>query len=70
MPISLEKLVSWKKPFGKHAGMVLDDLPGNYLDRFAREGFPEEELGRPLELMYKIDPNNLWGVLGPVLRGR
>lgn len=23
MPISLEKLVSWKKPFGKHAGMVL-----------------------------------------------
>lgn len=44
-PESLEKLVSWKMPFGKHAGTVLADLPGNYLAWFAREGFPEGELG-------------------------
>ncbi len=38
---SLEKLLSWKMPFGKHAGTLLADLPGNYLAWFAREGFPE-----------------------------
>lgn len=27
-PESLEKLFSWKMPFGKHAGMVLADLRG------------------------------------------
>ncbi len=27
------------------AGTVLADLPGNYLAWFAREGFPEGELG-------------------------
>ena len=36
---SLEKLVSWKTPFGKHAGTVLADLPGNYLAWFVREAF-------------------------------
>ena len=28
-------------PFGKHKGVVIADLPGNYLNWFAREGFPE-----------------------------
>jgi uncharacterized protein (DUF3820 family) len=32
-PESLENLVSWKMPFGKHAGTVLADLPGNYGDK-------------------------------------
>lgn len=27
-PESLEKLVSWKMPFGKHSGTELVDLPG------------------------------------------
>lgn len=68
-PESLEKLVSWKMPFGKHAGMVLADLPGNYLAWFAREGFPEGELGQLLELMHTIDHNDLRGLLEPVRRG-
>ena len=69
-PESLEKLVSWKMPFGKHVGTVLADLSGNYLAWFAREGFPEGELGKLLELMHTIDHNDLRGLLEPVRRGR
>ena len=69
-PEALEKLVSWKMPFGKHAGTVLADLPGNYLAWFAREGFPEGELGQLLELMHTIDHNDLRGLLGPVRQSR
>ena len=65
-PESLEKLVSWKMPFGKYAGTVLVDLPGSYLARFSREGFPDSELGQLLELMHTIDHNNLRGLLEPM----
>ena len=44
-PESLEKLVTMKMPFGKHAGRRIAELPGNYLAWFAREGFPKGELG-------------------------
>jgi uncharacterized protein (DUF3820 family) len=69
-PESLEKLVSWKMPFGKHAGTVLADLPGNYLAWFAREGFPERELGQLLELMHTIDHNDLRALLGPIRQSK
>lgn len=65
-PESLLKLVSWKMPFGKHTGTVLADLPGNCLTWFAREGFPEGELGQLLELMHTIDHNDLRGLLRPI----
>ena len=65
-PESLEKLVSWKMPYGKHAGTRLVDLPGSYLAWFAREGFPEGELGQLLELMHTIDHNDLRGLLAPI----
>lgn len=65
-PESLEKLVSWKMPFGKYAGKPLCDLPGNYLSWFAREGFPEGELGELLELMHTLDHNNLRDLLIPL----
>lgn len=69
-PESLVKLVSWKMPFGKHAGTVLADLPENYLAWFAREGFPEGELGLLLELMHTIDHNDLRGLLDPLRRSQ
>ncbi len=58
-PESLEKLISMKMPFGKHAGKLLCDLPANYLSWFAREGFPKGEIGELLHLMHEIDHNNL-----------
>lgn len=65
-PESLEKLVTMKMPYGKHAGMVLCYLPSNYLSWFAREGFPKGELGELLQLMHEIDHNNLKDLLLPI----
>ena len=45
---SLEMLVTREMPYGKYKGRILADLPGNYLNWFAREGFPSGELGRLL----------------------
>ena len=68
-PQDLEKLVTWKMPFGKHQGKLLADLPGNYLNWFAREGFPEGEIGRLLQLMQEIDHNGLKSILAPLRVG-
>ncbi len=62
----LEKLVSLPMPYGKYAGRVIADLPGNYLHWFAREGFPDGELGRLLALMREIDHNGLKSLLEPL----
>lgn len=68
-PELLLKLVSVKMPFGKYEGRVLADLPGHYLNWFAREGFPKGELGRLLALMQTIDHNGLKHLLTPLRRG-
>jgi hypothetical protein len=64
----LQKLVTMKMPFGKHQGTVLADLPGNYLNWFAREGFPKGEIGRLLAMMQEIDHNGLSDLLTPLRR--
>ncbi len=68
MPDALELLVTTEMPYGKHKGLLIADLPGNYLNWFAREGFPPGQLGRLLALMHEIDHNGLKHLLGP-LRG-
>ena len=65
-PQDLQKLVTTPMPFGKHQGTLLADLPGNYLNWFAREGFPRGEIGRLLALMHEIDHNGLKGLLQPL----
>jgi uncharacterized protein (DUF3820 family) len=65
-PEDLRKLVTTPMPFGKHQGTLLADLPGNYLNWFAREGFPKGEVGRLLALMHEIDHNGLKGLLQPL----
>ena len=67
---SLQKLVTVAMPFGKYKGTLLADLPGNYLNWFAREGFPHGELGRLLALMQEIDSNGLSGLLTPLRKAR
>ena len=67
-PEDLQKLVTMKMPFGNHHGTVLADLPGNYLNWFAREGFPKSEIGRLLALMQEIDHNGLSDLLTPLRR--
>ena len=65
-PEDLERLVSLPMPFGKHKGVLIADLPGNYLNWFAREGFPKGEIGRLLQLMQEIDHNGLSELLTPL----
>ncbi len=67
-PDDLQRLVTTAMPFGKHKGTLLADLPGNYLNWFAREGFPDGDIGRLLALMHEIDHNGLGELLTP-LRG-
>ncbi|MCW4152793.1 DUF3820 family protein [Halomonas sp. 18H] len=67
-PEDLERLLTRRMPFGKHAGTLIADLPGPYLNWFAREGFPDGEIGRLLQLMQEIDHNGLSSLLDP-LRG-
>lgn len=63
---SLQKLVTMAMPFGKHKGVLIADLPSNYLAWFAREGFPKGELGRLLATMHEIDVNGLRQLLRPL----
>ncbi len=65
-PEDLQRLVTVAMPYGKHKGTLIADLPGNYLNWFARTGFPKGEIGRLLQLMQEIDHNGLSGLLEPL----
>lgn len=65
-PEKLESLMTQVMPFGKYKGRVIADLPGHYLNWFAREGFPKGELGGLLALMQEIDHNGLADLLDPL----
>lgn len=65
-PEDLQRLVTLKMPFGKYKGWLIADLPGHYLNWFAREGFPKGDIGRLLALMQEIDHNGLSVLLEPL----
>ncbi|MGN5517465.1 DUF3820 family protein [Halopseudomonas sp. Lyrl_26] len=67
-PEDLQLLVTRQMPFGKYKGRLIADLPGHYLNWFAREGFPAGETGRLLQLMQEIDHNGLSALLEPLRR--
>ncbi len=62
----LQLLLDREMPYGRYKGRKIADLPGNYLNWFAREGFPKGETGRLLALMQEIDHNGLSGLLDPL----
>ena len=62
----LEKLLTQRMPFGKYQGHLIADLPGNYLNWFARKGFPPGEIGKLLALMHELDHNGLSELLDPL----
>jgi len=65
-PENLQRLLTTEMPFGKYKGRLIADLPGDYLNWFAREGFPTGEIGRLLALMHEIDHNGLSALLDPL----
>ncbi|HQS57228.1 MAG: hypothetical protein B7Y56_00325 [Gallionellales bacterium 35-53-114] len=62
----LQLLLVREMPFGKYKGRVIADLPGDYLNWFARKGFPPGEIGRLLALMQELDHNGLSSLLEPL----
>ncbi len=62
----LELLLTREMPFGKYKGRVIADLPGHYINWFAREGFPPGEIGQLLALMHELDHNGLSSLLDPL----
>ncbi|MCM0148619.1 DUF3820 family protein [Photobacterium galatheae] len=62
----LVKLANMKMPFGKYSGRVLIDLPEPYLLWFAKQGFPEGELGRLLALALEMKIEGLESVIRPL----
>lgn len=65
-PEHLQLLVTRVMPYGKYKGRVIADLPGHYLNWFAREGFPPGEIGQLLQLMQELDHNGLSFLLDPL----
>lgn len=65
-PENLKKLVVVTMPYGKYKGRIIADLPGNYLNWFARKGFPPGNLGQLLALMHELDHNGLKQLLDPL----
>ena len=65
----LELLVTRVMPYGKYKDRLIADLPGQYLNWFARTGFPPGEIGQLLALMHELDHNGLSSLLDP-LRNR
>ncbi len=62
----LQRLVTLAIPFGKYQGHLIADLPGAYLNWFAKKGFPRGEVGRLLALMHEIDQAGLRRLLDPL----
>jgi uncharacterized protein (DUF3820 family) len=65
-PDDLPLLLTREMPFGKYKGRPIADLPGDYLNWFARKGFPKGDIGRLLALMHEIDHNGLSSLLDPL----
>jgi uncharacterized protein len=62
----LELLLVRQMPYGKYRGKLIADLPGQYLNWYARVGFPPGEIGQLLALMQELDHNGLSSLLDPL----
>lgn len=65
-PKVLQALFTYKMPFGKYKGRNIADLPGHYLEWFARQGFPKGKLGMMLSTMHEIKQNGLEQLIEPL----
>lgn len=62
----LLKLAGYRMPFGKYANRLLIDLPEPYVCWFAKQGFPNGELGRMLAIVHEIKINGLEYLFKPL----
>jgi len=62
----LIKIAQMKMPFGRYKNSLLIDLPEPYLLWFAREGFPNGQLGELMQLTLEIKINGLERLIEPL----
>jgi uncharacterized protein (DUF3820 family) len=65
-PDILSTLTKMKMPFGKYKGTLVCNLPVEYLEWFARKGFPPGKMGMLLATIYEIKLNGLEYLLQPL----
>jgi uncharacterized protein (DUF3820 family) len=65
-PGILITLTKMKMPFGKYKGTLICNLPVEYLEWFARKGFPPGKMGMLLATIYEIKLNGLDYLLQPL----
>lgn len=65
-PNVLVVITTLKMPFGKYKGRLLCELPVDYLEWFARKGFPPGKMGMLLSTVYEIKLNGLEYLLVPL----
>lgn len=65
-PSSLLKLARMRMPFGKYKGLLLVDLPEDYVLWFYNQGLPEGELGELMAQLYEIKVNGLEYLFEPL----
>ncbi len=64
----LVEAINYRMPFGKYEGQPLITIPEPYFAWFAQKGFPDNKLGRYMELMHTIKINGLERQLYPFLK--
>ena len=67
-PDFLLQLVQTRMPFGKYKDRRLIDLPEPYVVWFARQGFPNGQLGEMMRMLYEIKLNGLEYLFAPLRR--
>jgi len=67
-PEALLKLLNARMPFGKYKGYPLLDLPEPYVVWFSKKGFPKNQLGEMLHMLYEIKLNGLEYLFEPLKR--
>lgn len=65
-PQFLLELVKKRMPYGKYKDVLLIDLPEPYVIWYSQEGFPENELGQMLGMVYEIKVNGLEYLFDPI----
>lgn len=65
-PKILFDIVKTEMPFGKYKGTLICNLPVFYLEWFAKQGFPQGNLGMLLSTIYEIKSNGLEQLLEPL----
>ena len=65
-PENLKKIANMKRPLAKHKNRTLIELPEPYLVWFARQGFPQGQIGELLQLTYEIKVNGLEKLIYPL----